>query len=325
MALGSLTAGVSALTNFEKGIEVIGNNVANVSTIGYKSSTAEYGDSFSMLLKNSSPSSSDGSASNSPAMQVGTGVKLDSISTNFEQGTLTPSGSDTDLGISGDGFFRVHDAANGNDYVTRAGNFRLDDKGYLVTQDGLRVQGLADGAASYVATNVGGVLTYTKTATAPSGAGDLKIDFNIGTVTNNTGGAFTDAQVAAAAPTMDSFSIDQLGNINISLSNGDSFVRGRVLLQSFNDPRALVREGSNLFSNFDAAGPQGGIALTAANNSAGSNGLGKIQSKALEISNVDLSSEFANLISTQRAFQAGSRIITVTDSVLEEIINLKRQ
>jgi flagellar hook protein FlgE len=147
----------------------------------------------------------------------------------------------------------------------------------------------------------------------------VKIDYNVGAVINNT-----NPPVTATAPTMNSYAIDQSGNINITLSNGDSYVRGKVLLQNFRDPGSLVRQGNNLFSNLDAAGPLGGNSLNGTNNSAGTNGLGKIQSKALELSNVDLSSEFADMISTQRAFQAGSRIITVTDSVLEEIINLKR-
>jgi flagellar hook protein FlgE len=59
-------------------------------------------------------------------------------------------------------------------------------------------------------------------------------------------------------------------------------------------------------------------------NSAVKNGLGVIQAGTLELSNVDLTDQFSNLITTQRAFQAGSRLITVSDSVLEEIVNLKR-
>lgn len=96
------------------------------------------------------------------------------------------------------------------------------------------------------------------------------------------------------------------------------------MLQNFSDPGALTREGSNLFSGFSAAGPIGGIGLTAANNSPGSNGLGRIQSGTLELSNVDLSAEFADLITTQRAFQAASRVITVSDTVLDDVVNLKR-
>lgn len=324
MGIGSsLNSGVAALSNFQKGIEIIGSNVANVNTIGYKGAKADYAETFSLMLKPSAQGSG-ANQSNAPAMQIGTGVKLQSISTDYSQGTLSLSGSKTDLGIAGNGFFRVKDPLSGREYVTRAGNFRLDNTGYLITQDGYRVQGLNDGSVTYAATNVGGTLTYTKTATAPAAVGDLKIDFDIGTVANNTGGAFTNAQVADSAPTMTSFGIDQFGNVNIVLSNGDSFVRGKVLLQNFKDPGALVREGNNLYSKLEAAGSEGGDGLSDANNAPGTNGLGSIQAQSLEMSNVDLGTEFASLISTQRAFQAGSRIVTVADSVLEEIINLKR-
>lgn len=322
--IGSLTSGVSALQNFAKGIEVIGNDIANVNTTAYKSTDAQYSDSFSNLLKGSTPSS--GTASNTDSMQVGTGVQIASISTNFGQGTLTSTGNKSDLGIAGNGFFVVRNPSTNQEFVTRAGDFRLDDSGYLVTSDGMRVQGLSDGSATYNATDVSGALSYTQTATAPAAVGDIKIDFEIGIgngLTNSTGGAFTDAQVAAAAPTMQNYTVDQSGNVVISLSNGDSMVRGKVLLQNFTDPSALVREGNNLFSNSQAAGPVGGLSLSAANNSANSNGLGQIQVGTLEQSNVDLTAEFADLITVQRSFQAGSRVITVSDSILEEVINLK--
>ncbi len=76
--IGTLTSGVSAMRTFTKGLEVIGNNIANVNTTGFKSSQANFSDSFSNTLKNSAPSS--GGASNSGAVQVGTGVRLASVS-----------------------------------------------------------------------------------------------------------------------------------------------------------------------------------------------------------------------------------------------------
>ncbi len=325
--LDSLTSGVSALRSFEKGLSVIGNNIANVLTTGFKGSTTTYSDNFSNLLRQATPSPAGGIGSNTPAQQVGTGVQLAGITGNFSQGTLSPTGNPTDLGISGNGFFPVHDSINNADYVTRAGDFRLDDQGYMVTTDGFRLQGLSDGTATYDATVVNGVLTYTQTAIPPGAVGDIKIDFDISIgngLTNSTGGLYTDAEVEAMRPKLQSFSIDQQGNIVASLSNGDSFVRGQVLLQNFSDPTALTREGSNLFSGLSSAGPIGGVGLSAANNSPGLNGLGRIQSGTIELSNVDLSAQFAELITTQRAFQAGSRIITVSDTVLEDVINLKR-
>jgi flagellar hook protein FlgE len=325
--IAALDSGVSALDTFAKGIQVIANNISNVNTTGYKGSRASYADNFSNMLQQAAPSSGTGVGSNIDSVQVGTGVHLGAVESDYSQGTLTSTGSNTDLGISGNGFFRVRDSANNVDYVTRSGDFRLDDQGYLVTAEGYRVQGLNDGSATFDATSINGALTYTKTATAPAAIGDLKIDFSVGIgngLTNSTGGAFTDTQVDAAKPTMTSFTVDRLGNVVIGLSNGDTFVRGRVLLQNFSDPNALTRQGNNLFSGFEPAGPIGGVDLSDVNNSPGTNGLGQIQVGTLELSNVDLSKEFSNMIITQRSFQAGSRIVTVSDSLMEEVINLKR-
>lgn len=325
--VATLNSGVSALNTFSKGMQVIANNIANVNTNGYKGSRAEYADSFSNLLQQAAPSPASGLGSNVPSMQIGTGVQLSGISGDFQQGTLTSTGGNTDLGISGLGFFRVRDVANALDFVTRAGGFRMDDQGYLVTSDGFRLQGLSDGAATFDAVDDNGAIRYDKTAVAPAAIGDIKVDFNVGIgsgLTNSTGGAFTDAQVEAGKPTMRSFTVDQFGNLVIGLSNGDTFVRGRVLLQNFRDPNALTREGNNLFSGFEAAGPIGGVGLSDINNTPGTNGLGRIQVGTLELSNVDLSREFSDMIVVQRSFQAGSRVVTVSDSMLEEIINLKR-
>src|SRR5262249_4079912 len=150
--LESLTSGVSALRSFEKGLSVIGNNIANVLTTGFKSSTTNYADNFSNLLQNSSPSPANGDGSNVPSEQVGTGVKIASVYGDFSQGTLQPTGNPANLGISGGGFFIVRDPISNTNYVTRAGDFRVDDQGYLVTPEGFRVQGLNDGTATYDAT-----------------------------------------------------------------------------------------------------------------------------------------------------------------------------
>jgi len=325
--IGSLTTGVSALDSFEQGLEVIGNNIANVNTTGYKDETADYADSFSNILQSATPASST-TGGNTGTKQIGTGVKLESVNGNFSQGTLTTTGNNTDLGVSGSGFFLVRDPSNGQEFVTRDGSFQLDSQGYLVTSQGYRLQGLNNGSASYTATvDANGALVYTQTPTAPSTLGDVQINFNISIgngLTNNTGGAFTDAQVTAGAPAMNNFTVDQSGNIVESLSNGDTLDRGQVLLQNFSDPNALTRLGNNLYGNTDAAGPEGGAGMTGANNSPGTNGLGSIEVGTLEGSNVDLSQEFANLITTQRSFQAASRVITTSDSVLDEIIHLKQ-
>jgi fagellar hook-basal body proteins len=278
-------SGVSALQTFMKGLEVIGNNIANVNTTGFKGSTAKYADSFSNILVQSS---SNG-VTTTPAVAVGTGVTLSGVTTNYTQGALSPTGKSTDLGISGNGFFRVKNPNSGEEYVTRAGDFRWDEQGYLVTNDGYRVQGLV--------------------GTPPTTVGDIKL-----------------ATLAPTAPQLQSVAIDRSGNVIESYADGSTAVSGQVLLQNFKDPAALVKQGNNLYSGIEAAGPSNGsVALLAdGSNQPGSNGLGYIQSGTLELSNVDLTEQFSELITTQRSFQAGSRLLTVSDSVLEDIVNLKR-
>ena len=102
--IGTLTSGVSALRTFSKGLEVIGSNIANVNTTAYKSSSTSFKDTFSNTLRAASAASGDS------AVQIGTGVQVGGITTNFSQGSLSSTGKSTDLGISGNGYFAVQDA-----------------------------------------------------------------------------------------------------------------------------------------------------------------------------------------------------------------------
>jgi flagellar hook protein FlgE len=283
--IGTLSSGVSALRTFSKGLEVIGNNIANLNTTGYKASQASFSDSFSNTLRGSAPSS--GANSSQPGMQIGTGVQMNGIVTNFSQGALNSTGNITDLGISGGGFFIVKDPSNNTQYATRDGAFRLDDSGNLVTQSGLRVQGLT-----------GSTLTTI---------GDVQV-----------------GQSLPVGTQLQSINIDRGGNVIEFYSDGTSATNNRVQLQNFNDPSSLLRDGNNLYSSLAAAGPVGGGILTG-NNDPGTAGLGSLQSGSLEQSNVDLTAQFSVLITTQRSFQAGSRLITISDTVLEDIVNLKQR
>lgn len=286
--IGTLTSGVSSMTAFTRSLEAIGNNVANVNTTGYKSSQISFSDSFSNMLRGAVPA--NGLASNLTAEQIGTGVKISHAEGHFTQGALSTTGLNTDLGISGNGFFRVKNAVDSSYFVTRSGDFRVDTNGYLVNAQGMRVQGFTGGTAS----------------TAPATLGDVRL----GTPPTGT--------------QLDNFSFDKQGNLVEFYSDGSSITTNRVLLQNFTDPTALVKAGNNLFSGFNAAGPIGGATPTLTNNSPGGNGLGSIEGGTLELSNVDLTNEFAQMITTQRSFQAASRVISVSDQVLEEIVNLKR-
>ena len=323
--IGSLDSGVSALKAFTRGINVIGNNTANVNTYGFKKSRVDYADSFSQIYSRASGNS--GSAPSTT--QIGTGTRVSSITSDFSQGDFTPTGVTTDLAINGNGFFQVKDINNNTNYVTRAGNFTIDNNGYIVTPGGLRLQGLTGGSIAYDVTEVAGQLVFTPTKTDPAAIGDLTTDFSLsvgnGLTKDSSVTHFTDAQINAAAPQLNSIAFDTNGNLSFYLSNGDSFNGGQALLMGFSNPNALVKSGDNLFTNLSAAGPVGGsVNLTAANNTPGTNSLGTFRTQALELSNVDLTDEFSQLITVERSFQAASRIVTVSDDILQEVVNLKR-
>jgi flagellar hook protein FlgE len=273
--LTSLSSAVSGLDSFQQDMDVIGNNIANINTDGYKAARVNFADSFSDTLQ----------AAGSGTVQVGTGVYDQTISNNWTQGAITSTGVTSDLAISGNGFFTVKDVASGTQYVTQDGSFSVDPNGYLITNGGQQVQGYSDAGLSTL--------------------GSIKID--------NTGAPNGDTSPVAT------FNIDSTGKVNVTLADGTTFVRGQVLVQNFQDPQALVSQTGNLFSNQANAGP-----TTSTPVAPGTNGLGSIQSGYLEISNVDLSQEMANLITAQRGFEANSKLVTTSDEVLQTLVNMKR-
>ncbi len=286
---GTLNTAVSALSSFSTGLDVVGNNIANVNTVGFKGSSASFEDSFSNTLQASAPA--NGTTSTEPSIQVGTGVAVAGITKDFSQGTLDSTGNTTDLAISGNGFFIVKDATSLTQYATRDGQFSVDGNGYLVNQGGQRVQGYVGGSSS---TPLGTTV------------GDIQIGLSL-----------------PAGASLQSVAIDTAGHIVESYSNGTSATTNQVLLQNFSDTAALMSTGNNLFTGLAAAGPVGG-GILAGGNSPTSSGLGAIQSGSLEASNVDLTQQFSNLITMQRSFQASARLITVSDTVLDDVVNLKR-
>jgi len=136
----SLNVGVSALRSYAEGLQVVSNNIANVNTVGYKASHAQYSDTFSNILKPLVPNENNTAVKIAPT-QVGGGVQVESIAPVFSQGTIQTTSSNSDLAIAGNGFFVVKNPLTGQPFVTRAGNFRVDADGFLVTQQGFRVQG----------------------------------------------------------------------------------------------------------------------------------------------------------------------------------------
>ncbi|RRJ98002.1 flagellar hook-basal body complex protein [Opitutaceae bacterium TAV4] len=257
--IGTLTSSVSALSNFTEGLEVIGNNIANVNTTGYKSSSASYSDSFSNTLR--------AATSVDSSRQTGTGVQLAGISTNYTQGSISTTGVSTDLAISGEGYFIVQDPNSGAQYITRDGSFKFDDNGYLVNASGLRV--------------------------------------------------LDSASVPIQIPTtgVQSKSISSNGAVSYVDTAGVTHTVATVGLAQVADQAKLMKEGGNLYDY---------SATTVAIGIPGANGTGVFKTYSLELSNVDLTAELTNMITMQRSFQANARIVTVSDTILDDIVNMKR-
>ena len=241
-------------------------------------------------------------------MSLGNGVATAAIRSNFSQGSINQSGLATDFSITGKGYFLVRNSTSGEVFATRSGNFRLDSAGYLVTDGGLRVQGVED------------------TQKDPNKIGDIR--FSKGTV------PATAASTAATAA-ITNISVDGSGRLNTLLDDGTQYVRAQIVLQSFSNEQALVRAGNNLFTNLGASGPSTASATSPFTSTpdspildgaqrANQDGMGRIEQGSLELSNVDVSREFSNMITTQRAFQASARMVTTSDQILEEILNVKR-
>jgi len=129
----SLFSGVSGLSNLGNSMNIIGDNIANINTVGFKASRATFQDAISESISTASGSS-----------QIGRGTGLSDINQNFSQGSFESTDSNTDLAIGGEGFFVVRDPNNEqNDYYTRAGQFQFDKDGNFVNPSGYIVQGWA--------------------------------------------------------------------------------------------------------------------------------------------------------------------------------------
>lgn len=142
--LASLYSGISGLATNGNAMSVIGNNIANNNTIGFKTGRSLFSDVLSSSISGSGGTS-----------QIGRGVGLSSIDNIFSQGTFENTELNTDLAIEGDGFFIVNDTIGGKSLYTRAGAFRFDANGYFTNPEGFNVQGYALNAAG----NIFGTLT----------------------------------------------------------------------------------------------------------------------------------------------------------------------
>jgi flagellar hook protein FlgE len=283
--ISSLQNGVSALKSFSEGLQVISNNIANVNSLGYKSARANYTDTF--YLHKNDPKFAIAGQTNNSTQDLGGGVKVGDLSSNFNQGVIENTGLDLDLAIEGEalpnggGFFEVFDPVSGDILYTRVGAFEASSDGQIVTRDEFRFQLMdTEGTPLSMALEEGEDLLARR--------------------------------------------IDESGNLSLIVSlDGQDTIRslGQLKMANFNSPQYLRRVGNGYFSNGSENENFADINENVVP-ATGSNG--KIKQFALELSNVDLTNEFAMMITHQRSFQAGSRIVTTSDAILNEAVNLKR-
>jgi flagellar hook protein FlgE len=269
--LRSLYAGVAGLRNHQVRMDVIGNNIANVNTTGFKASRVVFEDIYSQTLKPASAGTATVGGTN--PQQVGLGVTIAAVDVLHTRTGAQYTGSPLDVSIEGDGFFVVNDGST--NFFTRAGNFYTDDDNYLVTATGMRVQRIATPPA-----------TGTDDIQIPPGYYDIAID--------KTGAIV---------------GINKLTSVKQTI--------GQICIASFNNQNALEKVGESLFRESANSGVPAYV-------NPGTAGAAYLNPGALEMSNVDLAKEFTDMIITQRGFQANSRIITTSDQLLEELVNLKR-
>jgi len=141
------------MQGFVKGMEVIGDNIANSKTVGFKKQRALYTDSFSQSLSDASIGGKD--VSNTAPIQIGTGVGLSATQKLFTQGSIELTGVPSDMAINGDGFFRISNNGTGEQMLTRDGSFRVDKEGYLADKNGNFLLGLVGGDAANAPSVVG--------------------------------------------------------------------------------------------------------------------------------------------------------------------------
>ena len=317
--LKSMYSGVTGMRSQQTKMDVISNNIANVSTTGFKAGRVRFQDLISQV-----DSPAQGATRNLGGVnpqQIGMGVQVSGTDTIMTGGSLQTTGRSLDFGIkNGDNsFFMVNSTGiregepGGSSYqYTRDGGFFTDHTGTLVTPNGDRVLGYSPDKSIEIDGEKTDIGSEVSELTKEDNLGELVIPEYI----NSTTGEAT-TKDGDNAIKLESYDIDGTGAIIANYEGGNNFILGRVALASFSNPDGLEKAGGNLYNatsnsgNAEFGGPT-------------DPGFGEIQSGFLEMSNVDLANEFTEMIVTNRAYQANSRSITTSDEMLQELINLKR-
>ncbi|MDQ8182323.1 flagellar basal-body rod protein FlgG [Pelagicoccus sp. SDUM812005] len=257
----SLYSAASGMEAQQTNLNVISNNIANVSTTGFKKSKVEFQDMFYQVPK--SVGADAGGSIVPTGIQVGTGTQVVSTSKVFTQGQVSQTGEDMDVAIVGDGFFQVT-GPDGDSLYSRDGAFKVGPDGQVTNSQGMPIVGFP---------------------TPPAGFNNISINSN--------------------------------GGVTFTSDNGDILGTGEITLSRFANPAGLLGLGGNLFRQTEASG-------TPTVGAPGENGTGTLQQGYLETSNVNIVEEMVNMILAQRAYEINSKSIQTSDSMMQQVSQLKR-
>ncbi|MCI9546149.1 MAG: flagellar hook-basal body complex protein [Lachnospiraceae bacterium] len=323
----SMFAGVAGLRTHQSKLDVIGNNIANVNTWGFKAGAANFMDSLYTNSTNSTGGNTGqaGGQGGNNASQVGYGVQMSSISRDFSKSTPYLTGKEMDVMIDGTGFLIVSNSPGNDDPIeagangsidlknapiglklSRVGILGVDNEGYLVDNQKSYIYG-------YTTTDNGE--TFSDEGAAQS-INRLKIPAPDAT---NIAGFVADPKEIGSNGKLilKNYKIMSDGTVvGFTSVTEQKITLGKIALANVQNVDGLESESGYYYQMGENAGD-----CTAA----ASNGiLGSFLSGYLEMPNVDLAKEFSEMITTQRGFQANTKVITVTDEMLQELVNMKR-
>jgi flagellar hook protein FlgE len=342
--LRSLYAGISAMKANQVKLDVIGNNIANVGTTSFKGSRVRFQDMVSQTVSQAlAPGANQGGTN---PKQVGLGVQVAGIDTMVGQGMMQPTSRNLDLAMDGEGYlmvakglipetndegvalnddYTVNDAKGLALFYTRDGALTLDNEGNLLNSDGLRVLGYAinDGTSTSITYEDG------KASVKFANADSQEITTGKTLIPLVIPEKVEDPNDPEKTLRIRTFSIEKDGVIKAVLEDGSVSALGQIAVSSFKNPAGLAKVGGNVYQNTSNSGAPvirtgkitGEDAKDAFDNG---KGYGDMLQGMLEMSNVDLSEQFTDMIVTTRAFQAAGKTITTGDEILQEILNLKR-
>ena len=289
----AMFTGVSGLLANGDAMNVIGNNISNVNTVGYKESRSLFSDLLSANTGNNS--------------QVGKGVQMQAVQNVFTQGSSQSSENISDLSIQGNSFFALKAPTAASPIATqdaavlsRAGAFKVDNNNTLVNPDGYQVLD-----------TTGAPITFLNTGSAPT------TDFSKITKID-TNGLIT--YLATDGVTQNYYNTS--GAAGLAVNAGNAATVQRVAVVTAADPSALTKVGGSLYQTNGNSGVAATAFTLAGNQPNGTSE--QVLSNSLEQSNVDMASEFVKMIVTQRAYSANSKTITTTDQMTQEVLGLIR-